>query len=57
MVGASDALGGEPADRPVTSAELVATVYHALGVDPRTTLPTPAGSLTLADAEPIWELF
>jgi uncharacterized protein (DUF1501 family) len=47
VVGASDALGGEPADRPVTPAELVATVYHALGADPR----------PLVEAEPVWELF
>ncbi|HEY1377264.1 MAG TPA: DUF1501 domain-containing protein [Gemmataceae bacterium] len=57
VIGASDALGGEPADRPISPAELTATVYHALGVEPRTTLPTPAGPLTLADAEPIRELF
>jgi hypothetical protein len=50
VVGASDKHGAEPTDRPVTPPELVATIYHALGVDPRTTLPTPAGPLTLADA-------
>jgi uncharacterized protein (DUF1501 family) len=45
VVGASDALGGAPADRPVTPAELVATVDHVLGLNPR------------AGADPIGELF
>ncbi len=54
VVGASDAWGGEPAERPVTPAEVAATVYHALGVDPRTPVPGPG---SLADGTPIWELF
>jgi hypothetical protein len=57
IVGASDNIGAEPADRPVTPAELVATIYHALGVDPRLILPTPGGPQPLADAEPIHEVF
>ncbi|HEX4589587.1 MAG TPA: DUF1501 domain-containing protein [Gemmataceae bacterium] len=47
VVGSSDKLGGEPAERPVSPAEFVATIYHALDIDP----------LPLADTEPIWELF
>jgi hypothetical protein len=35
----------------------VATIYHALGVDPQTVLRTPAGPLTLASAAAIRELF
>ena len=58
VVGASDRLGGEPKDRPVTPAELAATIYHALGLNPASQLSTPAGQLMpLADAEPIRELF
>jgi uncharacterized protein (DUF1501 family) len=53
IVGASDAIGAEPADRPVTPAELAATVYHALGLDPRWTVC----GRPLADATPIRELF
>jgi hypothetical protein len=57
-IGRSDALGGEPNDRPVTPAEVTATIYHALGVDPRTSIPGPNGRPTaLVDAEPIAELF
>ena len=34
IVGASDAHASSPADRPVTPAELVATMYHGLQLDP-----------------------
>ena len=34
VVGASDARGAYPADRPVSPADFAATVYHILGVDP-----------------------
>jgi uncharacterized protein (DUF1501 family) len=58
VIGSSDRLGGEPRDRPVTPAELAASVYHALGVDPHTPLPGPEGSpQAAAAAEPIAELF
>lgn len=58
VIGASDRLGGEPADRPVTPPELVATVYHALGITPATTIPGPAGlPVSVVDAEPVRELF
>ncbi len=58
VIGSSDSLGGEPRDRPVTPAEVAATVYHALGLDPRTTLRGPDGQrLPLADEAPIAELF
>ncbi len=58
VVGSSDAIGAEPRDRPVTPAEVAATVYRALGLDPRTPLPGPEGRpVPLADAEPIAELF
>src|SRR5438876_12389168 len=43
VVGASDAVGAEPADRPVTLPELTATIYHALGLDPQTCVPGPEG--------------
>lgn len=34
VVGASDAQGAYPADRPVSPADLAATVFKLLGVDP-----------------------
>ena len=33
VIGASDKYGAEVADRPVSVADFVATVYHALGLD------------------------
>ena len=56
--GASDRIAAYPADDPVTPEDLLATVYHALGVDPRTPIydqqerPYP-----LADGDPILGLF
>jgi hypothetical protein len=35
VVGSSDQIGGYPKERPVHISELAATIYHALGVDPR----------------------
>ncbi|MFT7641995.1 MAG: hypothetical protein ACI9G1_003751, partial [Pirellulaceae bacterium] len=43
VVGASDPIGGVPADRPTGPAEVVATVFHSLGFDLETHLPGPAG--------------
>ena len=34
VIGASDAIGAEPADRPVRASDLAATMAHALGLDP-----------------------
>ncbi len=41
VVGRSDAVGGVPAERPVEPAEVVATIYHSLGLDLETKLPGP----------------
>ncbi|MBX9622340.1 MAG: DUF1501 domain-containing protein, partial [Gemmataceae bacterium] len=58
VVGASDRLGGEPKDRPVTPQELVATVFHALGVPPDATIPGPTGSpVAVYPGRPVQELF
>jgi hypothetical protein len=37
VIGATDRLGGEASDRPVTFDEVHATLYHALGIDPNST--------------------
>ena len=36
VYGASDPIGAYPADKPVSPADLSATIYHCLGVDPHT---------------------
>jgi hypothetical protein len=59
-LGASDEIGYAPKDRPVTTAEVAATVYHGLGIDLATELPSPQGRpMRLVDhgVEPISELF
>ncbi len=43
IIGASDAAGESPRDQPVTPADLAATIYKQLGIDPRHTLQTPGG--------------
>jgi hypothetical protein len=60
VVGRSDAIGGYPAERPVAPNEVVATIFHSLGLNLETTLPGPAGrpfALVDSGTRPITELF
>jgi hypothetical protein len=58
LFGASDKHGALPADRPVTSGQLAATVFHALGVDPREKVPTLLGRpWQICDQEPVVDLW
>jgi len=60
VVGASDEIGAAPQDRPVTPAEVAATIYRALGVSVDINLPGPQSRpIRLVDhgVEPILELF
>ena len=60
VIGKSDPNGGFPAERPVNPAEVVATIFHSLGLDPQAHLPGPAGrpfGLTDFGTDPIEELF
>jgi len=43
VIGASDPIGAVPADRPVQPPDLVATIFHSLGLDVETYLPGPGG--------------
>lgn len=43
IVGRSDPIGGVPAERPTDPGDIVATVYHSLGLDLETKLPGPSG--------------
>ena len=57
IVGSSDRIGSEPRDRPVTPAEVAATIYHALSIENRTLIPGLEGRPTpLVAAAPIAEL-
>jgi uncharacterized protein (DUF1501 family) len=44
VLGASDADGAQPQERPIQPAELVATIYAALGIDPQTELTLGDGT-------------
>jgi hypothetical protein len=60
VVGASDEIGAAPKDRPVTTAEIAATVLHGLGISLDTELPGPQSRpLRVVDhgVDPIAELF
>jgi uncharacterized protein (DUF1501 family) len=60
IVGKSDEIGGYPVERPVKPAEIVATIYHSLGLDLETHLPGPQSrpfSLVDFGTQPIRELF
>ena len=60
VVGASDTIGGFPAERPVGPGDVVATIFHSLGLDHTSHLPGPAGrpfALTDFGTDPIRELF
>ncbi len=43
IVGRSDPIGGVPAERPTDPGDIVATIFHSLGLDLETKLPGPSG--------------
>ena len=43
MCGASDAQAAYVKDRPVSTADICATIYQCLGIDPDTMVPDTAG--------------
>lgn len=54
VYGRSDRLGAEPLDLACGPADLHATVFHALGIDPHTTLTDPQGrAFPLTDGRPL----
>jgi hypothetical protein len=58
IVGSTDKLGTRPHTRPVTPANIHATIYEVLGIDPKLQLLDPSGRPTpvLDDPTPISEL-
>jgi hypothetical protein len=60
VIGESDEMAYAPKSRPVTPAEVVASVYQGLGLDPHKELPGPQNRpIPLVDfsVKPIAELF
>ncbi len=57
VYGASDKIAAYPKSKPVLPEDLSATIYHLLGIDPRTELVTPEGQpIMLSQGEPIFEV-
>jgi hypothetical protein len=58
VIGRSDRTGSEPADRPVSPQELVASIFHALGIPHDATIPGPDGApVAVYPGAPVAELF
>ena len=58
LYGRSDATGSSPADSPVHPTQIVATIYHALGIDPHTIVMNHLNQpRELVQAEPVLGLF
>ena len=43
VIGATDARGESPKGQPYTPQNVLATMYHCVGIDPATTLPDHTG--------------
>ena len=43
VIGRTDPKGDSPVDRPITPADLAATLYSAIGIDPNYQFETPDG--------------
>ena len=58
VVGATDPTGGEVADTPVSPKDILATIYHLLGIDPNLTIVDVQGRPMplIPDAEVIREV-
>ncbi len=59
VVGASDPKAAYPAERPVSPQDILASIYHFMGIDPSQSLPGPDGAPTalVERGEAIAELF
>lgn len=58
VIGSSDFIGGYPKERPVHISDLAATIFTALGIDPRAQIYDIQGQLRMiCDGHPVQELF
>jgi hypothetical protein len=57
-IGTTNARAEHPKDRPLTVSQVLATLYHTMGIDPSQTFPSGSGRpmYILDDREPIREL-
>jgi hypothetical protein len=58
VIGSTDPLAAYPKDRPVSFQNVFATLYHNIGIDPRTAVSDRSGRpmYLLDDPEPIREV-
>lgn len=59
-IGRSDAIAGQPKERPVHPTELLASIYYSLGPSPTSRWIGPHGDerpLVPFGVESVWELF
>jgi hypothetical protein len=59
VIGSTDKIGARPNDFPVEPPQVLASIYHGMGIDlDRTMMPGPGGRpVRLIEAEPIKKLF
>lgn len=59
IIGSTTKDGGEPSDRPLSPGDLLASVYHVLGIDPHATVPDRQNRPVplIQQGDPIRELF
>ncbi len=58
VYGRSDRIAAYPAENPVTPSDLTATIYHALGIPPETTIQDREGRpIALTEGRPVTALF
>ncbi len=58
LYGKSDATGSSPAENPVHPTQVLATIYHALGINPKTTIYNHLNQpRELVQADPVTALF
>jgi hypothetical protein len=58
VVGASDKMGAYPASQPVSPPDITATIFYALGLDPKQLMSDAQGRpLALSSGQPVAQLF
>ena len=59
VVGATDKLGARPSDNPISPPQVLASIYHGMGINLDTTMMPGPGErpVRLVEAEPIKQLF
>jgi hypothetical protein len=59
VIGSTDKIGARPNNNPIEPPQILASIYHAMGIDLDTTMMPGPGSrpIRLVEAEPISQLF